>query len=42
MKSKANPMSVAEYQLQSALPSRLRGKLPTAKQLAAALRDATP
>jgi hypothetical protein len=31
LKSKANPIGVAEYQLQRALPAKLRGKLPTAR-----------
>jgi predicted nuclease of restriction endonuclease-like (RecB) superfamily len=39
LKSKTNPIGVAEYQLRSALPSALRGKLPTAKQLEDAMRD---
>lgn len=42
LKSKANPIGVAEYQLKGALPARLRGKLPTAKQLEDAMRDALP
>ena len=42
LKSKAKPIGVAEYQLQAALPARLRGKLPTAKQLEQAMRDALP
>lgn len=42
LKSKANPIGVAEYQLMGALPTRLRGKLPTAKQLEDAMRDALP
>jgi YhcG PDDEXK nuclease domain len=40
--SKANPIGVAEYKLQSALPAKLRGKLPTAKQLEDALREEKP
>ncbi|MDP2599521.1 MAG: PDDEXK nuclease domain-containing protein [Deltaproteobacteria bacterium] len=32
--TKANPIGVAAYHLQSKLPSELKGKLPTAKQLA--------
>ena len=35
LRSKANPIGVAAYQLQSKLPGELKGKLPTAKQLAA-------
>ena len=38
LRSKANPIGVAAYQLQSKLPSELKGKLPTAKQLAAIVR----
>ena len=38
LRSKANPIGVAAYQLQSKLPGELRGKLPTAKQLAAIVR----
>lgn len=38
LKSKTNPIGVAEYQLQTALPAKLRGKLPTAKQLEDAMR----
>jgi len=38
LRSKANPIGVAAYQLQSKLPSDLRGKLPTAKQLADIVR----
>ncbi len=42
LKSKANPIGVAEYQLKGALPARLRGKLPTAKQLEDAMREVMP
>jgi predicted nuclease of restriction endonuclease-like (RecB) superfamily len=42
LKSKTNPIGVAEYQLKGALPARLLGKLPTAKQLEDAMRDALP
>jgi hypothetical protein len=41
-KSKTNPIGVAEYQLKGALPARVRGKLPTARQLEQAKRDALP
>jgi predicted nuclease of restriction endonuclease-like (RecB) superfamily len=34
LRSKANPIGVATYQLQTTLPPDLQGKLPTAKQLA--------
>ena len=39
LRTKANPIGVAEYQLQSKLPAELKGKLPTAKQLANVLRS---
>ena len=42
LKSKTNPIGVAEYQLRSALPANMRGKLPTAKQLEEAMRPALP
>lgn len=42
LKSKTNPIGVAEYQLQSKLPSEFRGKLPTAKQLADVVRAVLP
>jgi predicted nuclease of restriction endonuclease-like (RecB) superfamily len=42
LKSKTNPIGVAEYQLKGALPARLRGKLPTAKQLEDVMREALP
>jgi predicted nuclease of restriction endonuclease-like (RecB) superfamily len=38
LRTKANPIGVAVYQLQSKLPGELKGKLPTAKQLAGILR----
>ena len=38
LRSKANPIGVAVYQLQSKLPNELKGKLPTAKQLASIVR----
>ncbi len=38
LKTKANPIGVAEYELQRSLPAELRGKLPTVRQLTAALR----
>ncbi|MDP2993311.1 MAG: PDDEXK nuclease domain-containing protein [Deltaproteobacteria bacterium] len=40
--TKANPIGVAVYQLQSKLPANLKGKLPTAKQLADVVRAALP
>jgi predicted nuclease of restriction endonuclease-like (RecB) superfamily len=39
LKTKGNPIGVAEYRLSQTLPSDLRGRLPTARQLAAVLRD---
>ena len=38
LKTKANPIGVAEYQLMESLPKELKGKLPTAQQLGRALR----
>jgi predicted nuclease of restriction endonuclease-like (RecB) superfamily len=38
LKTKANPIGVAEYQLQPKLPAEFRGKLPTARQLNDAVR----
>jgi predicted nuclease of restriction endonuclease-like (RecB) superfamily len=38
LRTKANPIGVAAYQLQSKLPGEFKGKLPTAKQLAAIVR----
>jgi hypothetical protein len=38
LKAKGNPIGVAEYQLQPKLPTELKGKLPTAKQLADAMK----
>ena len=40
LKTKNNPIGVAEYQLQSKLPAQFKGRLPTAKQLADAVRQA--
>ena len=37
LKSKNNPIGVAEYQLKPTLPKELKGKLPTAKELRAAI-----
>lgn len=42
LKTKANPIGVAEYQLQETLPAEFRGKLPTAKQLADVAREFLP
>jgi len=38
LRTKANPIGVASYQLQANLPGELKGKLPTAKQLSAVVR----
>jgi predicted nuclease of restriction endonuclease-like (RecB) superfamily len=38
LKTKANPIGVAEYQLQAKLPPEFKGKLPTVKQLTEAIR----
>lgn len=38
LKTKANPIGVAEYQFVPKLPAGLKGKLPSAQQLTAALR----
>jgi len=42
LRTKANPIGVAVYQLQSKLPANLKGKLPTAKQLADVVRSVLP
>jgi predicted nuclease of restriction endonuclease-like (RecB) superfamily len=42
LKTKANPIGVAEYRLQAKLPLALRGKLPTPEQLGAAVRSVLP
>jgi predicted nuclease of restriction endonuclease-like (RecB) superfamily len=42
LKTKANPIGVAEYQLQETLPAEFKGKLPTAKQLADVAREVLP
>ncbi|MHB8091631.1 MAG: PDDEXK nuclease domain-containing protein [Syntrophales bacterium] len=42
LRTKVNPIGVAAYQLQSKLPADLKGKLPTAKQLADVVRAALP
>ena len=38
LRSKGNPIGVADYQLQSRLPSELKGKLPSASALKKALK----
>ncbi len=42
LRTKTNPIGVAEYQLQPRLPAEFKGRLPTARQLAAAVREALP
>jgi len=42
LKSNANPIGAAEYQVKDAWPARLCGKLPTARQLEDAMREAMP
>jgi predicted nuclease of restriction endonuclease-like (RecB) superfamily len=42
LKTKTNPIGVAEYQLQGTLPAEFKGKLPTAKQLADVAREVLP
>ncbi|HEY5550691.1 MAG TPA: PDDEXK nuclease domain-containing protein [Opitutaceae bacterium] len=42
LKTKANPIGVAEYRLQPTLPAAFKGKLPTARQLSAAIRPILP
>ena len=37
LKSKVNPIGVAEYQLRVTLPRELKGKLPSRRQLSKAL-----
>ena len=42
LKSKANPIGVAEYQLQGKLPAEMKGKLPSARQLQEVVRATFP
>ncbi len=42
LRTKMNPIGVAAYQLQSKLPADLKGKLPTARQLADVVRTVLP
>jgi predicted nuclease of restriction endonuclease-like (RecB) superfamily len=42
LKTKTNPIGVAEYHLQPKLPAHFKGHLPTAKQLADAVRSILP
>ncbi len=39
LKTKTNPIGVAEYRLQPKLPAKFKGRLPSEKQLAAAVQD---
>lgn len=42
LKTKANPIGVAEYQLKTSLPAEFKGRMPTAKQLADVMRAGLP
>lgn len=42
LKSKTNPIGVAEYQLQSTLPTNMQGKLPTPRQFDDVVRSLLP
>lgn len=42
LRTKQNPIGVAEYQLQPRLPGKFKGKLPTARQLTDAVREVLP
>jgi predicted nuclease of restriction endonuclease-like (RecB) superfamily len=42
LRTKNNPIGVAEYQLQTNLPVEFKGSLPTAQQLTDAIRDIVP
>jgi predicted nuclease of restriction endonuclease-like (RecB) superfamily len=42
LRTKQNPIGVAEYKLQSRLPADMKGRLPTARQLADVVRAAMP
>ena len=42
LKTKTNPIGVAEYQLQPRLPVEFKGKLPTVRQLTEAIRPILP
>lgn len=42
LKSKSNPIGIAEYRLQTKLPDKLKGKLPTPKQLTEVMREVLP
>lgn len=42
LRTKANPIGVAEYQLQAKLPAEFKGRLPTARQLVDVVRATLP
>ena len=42
LRTKTNPIGVAVYELRSKLPADMKGKLPSARQLRAAVRSALP
>ena len=42
LKTKTNPIGVAEHQLQPRLPAEFKGRLPSARQLADVVRDVFP
>ncbi|MGC8642821.1 MAG: PDDEXK nuclease domain-containing protein [Isosphaeraceae bacterium] len=42
LRSKTNPIGVAAYQLQPTLPAELKGRIPSARQLADAVREHLP
>jgi len=42
LRAKTNPIGVAAYRLQAKLPAELKGRLPTAKQLADVVRTVLP
>jgi predicted nuclease of restriction endonuclease-like (RecB) superfamily len=42
LKSKTNPIGVAAYQLRTTLPVELKGRIPSARQLAEAIREHLP
>jgi predicted nuclease of restriction endonuclease-like (RecB) superfamily len=42
LKTKTNPIGVAEYVLRGKLPTEFKGKLPTARQLADVVRESLP
>lgn len=42
LKTKANPIGVAEYQFEPKLPAELKGRLPSARQLADVVREVMP